>query len=560
MQGDTLIDPASPEGPQPESPGPAETDGLRATMDVRRNIRRCAECGQQFNADAVFCPFDGTKLADGTWDPSADPMVGKTIDGRYKIVSVLGEGGMGTVYEVRHTTLNRLFAMKVLRRDVARDPELATRFTLEARATAAVKHPNIVAINDFGTIDDGTPYFVMEILAGETLADLIKRGGPLPVGRGARIVTQVASGLQATHEAGVVHRDLKPENVFLVGNPSLAPDTKDQVRIVDFGAAKVAGAGRLTRAGVVFGTPHYMSPEQAGGHPVDQRADVYALGVMMYVLFTGRVPFEADTYMGILTQHMFVQPTPPSQLLPDSGAQLGALETVILRALEKKPEDRFQSMQELATAVDRIVQVAPDGAVVDAAQPRAPSRRPAPLFLPVEEEHPSDVPPDLGFVAPLRWPLVAAAGALVLVGAGVAYRLWPHAPSPEVTAPAPAVASSATVAMAVSVPPPPTTAVPRALHITSTPSFAEVWSEGVRVGTTPFDAAPAASAHYLLRAPGYEERLVAADGPDLDLHVELLSKPNLPRPAAHPPAPSGTGGAPSPHPRIGDINDPWATK
>jgi serine/threonine protein kinase len=330
MAGDTLIDPAPSEVTKVASGVAlgAPSSAPPPTRDARREIRRCVECQQQFSGEAMFCPFDGTKLATASWDPSKDSMLGKTVDGRYKLLSVLGEGGMGTVYEVQHTALNRSFAMKVLRRDVARDHELADRFTQEAKATAAVKHPNIVAITDFGRLDDETPYFVMELLSGETLADLIKRCGPLSPPRAARIVQQLAAGLRAAHEAGVVHRDLKPENVFLVGTPTAAPDAADDVRIVDFGAAKVAGAARLTKVGVVFGTPHYMSPEQASGQAVDHRADIYALGVIMYVMFTARVPFEADTYMGILTQHMFVQPTPPSRLLPDAGHALGALETV----------------------------------------------------------------------------------------------------------------------------------------------------------------------------------------------------------------------------------------
>ena len=203
---------------------------------------------------------------------------------------------MGTVYQVRHTALDRLFAMKVLRRDLARDPDLAARFMREARATASVKHPNIVAINDFGRIDGDLPYFVMENLVGQTLAHAIKTGGAIPSALGVRIVLKVAGALGAAHDGKIVHRDLKPDNVFLLGLAATAGDV--DVRVVDFGAALIIGASRVTRAGVVFGTPHYMSPEQASGQPVDHRADIYALGVIMYEMFTGRVPFVADTYMG----------------------------------------------------------------------------------------------------------------------------------------------------------------------------------------------------------------------------------------------------------------------
>ena len=279
-------------------------------------------------------------------DDKLDPLIGKTIDGRYAIESVLGEGGMGTVYRTRHTTLGRSLALKVLRSDLAQETELAARFLQEAQATAAIKHPNIVSINDFGRLPDQRPYFVMELLSGRTLAALLKAGGALPARQATRIAMSIASGLEAAHEARVVHRDLKPENVFLID------DEGKELRIVDFGAALVMGGSRLTKQGIVFGTPHYMSPEQAGGKPVDHRADVYALGIILYEMLTGRVPFEGDTYMGVLTQHMFVAPTPPSQIVPDLGGKLGAIEAVVLRALEKDPDARYASMRAFEEALD----------------------------------------------------------------------------------------------------------------------------------------------------------------------------------------------------------------
>jgi serine/threonine protein kinase len=579
MAGDTLIDPAPSEVTKVASGVAlgAPSSAPPPTRDARREIRRCVECQQQFSGEAMFCPFDGTKLATASWDPSKDSMLGKTVDGRYKLLSVLGEGGMGTVYEVQHTALNRSFAMKVLRRDVARDHELADRFTQEAKATAAVKHPNIVAITDFGRLDDETPYFVMELLSGETLADLIKRCGPLSPPRAARIVQQLAAGLRAAHEAGVVHRDLKPENVFLVGTPTAAPDAADDVRIVDFGAAKVAGAARLTKVGVVFGTPHYMSPEQASGQAVDHRADIYALGVIMYVMFTARVPFEADTYMGILTQHMFVQPTPPSRLLPDAGHALGALETVTLRALEKRPDDRYQSMEELAVAIERVVTVGPDGGVAIAPRVEGPSRRPPGLFATREtretrESDDLDVgarPSQIGIGSPWRWPVIVV-GALGLGVGGVCLITWMRSrPAPVVSTtmapvesavlqPTPAAPRSGT---ALSQPPASSTSpLPSpAVRITSTPSFAEVWSHGVRVGTTPFDvvAADAPGGRYTLRAAGYDDRVVAGDprqGPEV--HVDLVAKPVPPTPPRPLPGPA----APPHRSGLGDLGDPWATK
>jgi serine/threonine-protein kinase len=330
---------------------------INKTVSIVREVKQCPTCGQRFSRDAGFCPFDGVRLEASMLDPLGDPLIGAVIDGRYQVVELLGEGGTGRVYQVRHAALSRLFAMKILRRDLARDEELAARFIQEAKATASIRHPNVVEITDFGRMADGVPYLVMELLEGRTLGQIIESEGPLPASRAVPILRQVAGALAAAHESGIVHRDLKPDNVFLVG-------AAGDVRVVDFGAAKVVGASRVTRDGIVFGTPHYMSPEQASGQPVDHRADIYSLGVIMYEMFTGRVPFQADTYMGVLTQHMFVQPVPPSQVTAAAG-ELGALEEITLVCLSKKPEDRYASMALLSAAIERAVDpriVRPDSA------------------------------------------------------------------------------------------------------------------------------------------------------------------------------------------------------
>ena len=262
-----------------------------------------------------------------------------------RFLSVLGEGGMGTVYGVRHQALDKKFALKVMRADLAQQGELAARFIQEARAAAAIVHPNIVQITDFGALPSGAPYFVMELLQGMSLSRMIRAGGPLPMGQAVRFLQQSASALAAAHAAGVIHRDLKPDNIHIAPN--------DTVKVLDFGVAKVAGAGRLTRTGMVFGSPHYMSPEQASGGEVDRRTDVYALGIIMYEMFTGRVPFEADSYMGVLTKHMFMVPEPPSRVSA-APRELGALEDVVLRCLEKKPEARYESMDALIEDVEAI--------------------------------------------------------------------------------------------------------------------------------------------------------------------------------------------------------------
>ena len=316
--------------------------------EINVTVKRCAECGARFGVEAAFCPFDGTALATSTWDRGTDPRARITVDDRYEVLEPLGQGGMGTVYAVRHVKLDRRFAMKVLRRDLAADSDLAARFLQEAKATAAIAHPAVVAITDFGTMDDGSPYFVMELLEGETLATRIRARGPLAPATAVGIAKRIAEALEASHAANVIHRDLKPDNVFLVGK-SAGKGTEEDIRIVDFGAAKIVGGSKLTRPGIVFGTPYYMSPEQASGEAIDARADVYSLGILLFEMLTGRVPFEADTYMGVLTKHIFEAPPP---LVVPSGSELGDLEGIVMRALQKAPAARYESMSAFARALD----------------------------------------------------------------------------------------------------------------------------------------------------------------------------------------------------------------
>jgi serine/threonine-protein kinase len=217
------------EGSTPEREvGEADTLVPRAVV--------CPTCGHHFSGiDARFCPFDGEKLRSApNWNPAADPLIGTVVDRRYEVLGVLGEGGMGTVYCVRHATLGRQFALKALRRDLSIDRDLSARFIQEAKAAASVAHPCVVQITDFGDLPSKQPYFVMELLSGHTLSWLIKRGGPLPAARAVRIVRQVAEALGAAHAAGVVHRDLKPDNIHI----SEVVGDRDVVKVLDFGLAR----------------------------------------------------------------------------------------------------------------------------------------------------------------------------------------------------------------------------------------------------------------------------------------------------------------------------------
>jgi serine/threonine-protein kinase len=280
-----------------------------------------------------------------------DPYIGTTFDHRYKIEAVVGEGGMGVVYRARHKVIDKRVAVKVLRADMARDREILDRFVQEAKAASSIGNAHIVDISDFGDLPDGSTYFVMEFLEGKSLTHTMEAEKRLAVDRICNIAVQIADGLAAAHARRIVHRDLKPDNIFLV--PRGGQD--DFVKLLDFGIAKVANDSgtRLTRAGAVFGTPHYMSPEQAAGAPVDHRTDIYSLGVMLYELTSGQLPFNADNFMGILTQHMYKAPVPIRALVPAPDCPPG-LEAIVLKCLSKRPEARYSSMDDLAADVGRF--------------------------------------------------------------------------------------------------------------------------------------------------------------------------------------------------------------
>ncbi|MEO8180017.1 MAG: serine/threonine-protein kinase [Deltaproteobacteria bacterium] len=276
---------------------------------------------------------------------------GQTIDERYVLEAVIGEGGMGVVYRCRHRIIGKKLAMKIIRAEVAGSQEATQRFLIEAKAASAIGSEHIIHVSDFGRLPDGASYLVMELLEGTPLADEFREHWPLPIPRILSILTQLAEGLGAAHEAGIVHRDLKPENIFLVrrGNEP------DFVKILDFGIAKMSldGDANLTRAGTVVGTPRYMSPEQAAGEVVDHRGDIYSLGVLAYELIAGRVPFDGEHPLSILSKHMYE--APPKFDSPSLRARVPAeLERIVWKCLAKRPADRYRSMEELALELQRF--------------------------------------------------------------------------------------------------------------------------------------------------------------------------------------------------------------
>ncbi|MBK8216950.1 MAG: serine/threonine protein kinase [Myxococcales bacterium] len=291
--------------------------------------------------------------------PKADAYVGTVIDSRYVLERPLGEGGMGIVYVGRHVSLDKRVAVKVLKRELAEEREMVDRFFNEARAASSIGSPHIVDVADFGMLADGAAYFVMELLDGRSLGELLDAEKVLPEAKAIDVARQIANGLGAAHAAGIVHRDLKPDNVMLVSRGA----QRDFVKILDFGIAKVSTAAtRLTRTGSVFGTPHYMSPEQAAGLSVDNRCDIYALGVILYEMTCGKVPFDADTYMGILTQHMYKAPAPP-RTLPLPRPVSPGLEAIIMKSLSKRPAERYASMEALVADLDVLSSGATPAAV-----------------------------------------------------------------------------------------------------------------------------------------------------------------------------------------------------
>ncbi|MFZ5892141.1 MAG: serine/threonine-protein kinase [Myxococcota bacterium] len=305
------------------------------------NSRQCPRCGGRFPADFKVCPRDAVPLEDAVSDE--DAMVGQLLSGTYEIMRVIGEGGMGRVYEARHTRLaNKRFAIKMLHQELARQAEVVTRFQREAEAASVLTHPNVVGVFDVNTAPDGRPYIVAELLEGEQLGDYLDRRGKLTPAEAIPIVRAVCTALSLAHENGIVHRDVKPENVFLLGG-------QGGVKVLDFGISKLSEQGQnLTKTGMVMGTPDYMAPEQARGDRVDARADIYAVGAILYRALTGRKPFEGLDPMATLTAALVQEPPRPSSLEPSIPI---ALEMVIQHAMAKDPRERFQTMKELEEAL-----------------------------------------------------------------------------------------------------------------------------------------------------------------------------------------------------------------
>lgn len=289
-------------------------------------MRACPQCGLRYPADAEKCFVDQTPLAE-----MEDPRIGSLLAGRYQLEAVLGEGGMATVYRARHTLIDRPVAVKVLSPRLSRDMGLRERFRREAKNAAQLAHPNIVEIFDSGETDDGSAYLVMELLVGESLQQIIEAGA-VEVRRAVNIGAQVARALARAHDFQVIHRDLKPDNIFVVEGSG-----SEIVKLLDFGIARSMADSRLTSTGDVFGTPQYMAPERVTSIDAGPAADLYALGVILFEMVCGRLPFEADDIPGFFIKHMQEEPPRPSSIIANIPRRL---ESLILSLLEKDPGKR----------------------------------------------------------------------------------------------------------------------------------------------------------------------------------------------------------------------------
>ena len=302
-------------------------------------MKTCPVCGKEYPDTVKFCPVDGSTLR--AKSPTAD-LVGQVVADRYAIIKKLGEGGMGAVYLGEHVKMGRKSAIKVMNPSMAADPDAISRFNREASNASRISHPNVCQIYDFGETPDGVIYLAMEFIEGAALTDIIEREGALPPVRATKILRQAADALGAAHDLGIVHRDLKPDNIMIVQGR----DGSDIVKVVDFGIAKaVAGdeAGqKVTKTGLVVGTPEYMSPEQLSGDKLDGRSDIYSLALVFYRMLTGVLPFQADSAQETMIKRLTDDPMPLAAARPDIVFP-DKLQAVLDKALARTPAERYGS-------------------------------------------------------------------------------------------------------------------------------------------------------------------------------------------------------------------------
>jgi eukaryotic-like serine/threonine-protein kinase len=382
-------------------------------------VKLCPVCSTEYPDDVRFCPNDGQTLRASS---AGQDLLGQVIADRYHVLKKLGEGGMGQVYLAEHVKMGRKGAIKVMTPAMVHDPDAVARFNREAANASRISHPNVCAIYDFGETPEGLIYLAMEFIEGEPLTNLLEHGTALPVERAVRIFVQVADALQAAHDLGIVHRDLKPDNIML----SRARDGSDVVKVVDFGIAKAVGGDdtqRVTKTGLVVGTPEFMSPEQLSGDKLDGRSDIYSLALVLFKMLTGTLPFQATTVQETMIKRLTDEPVRLAEARPDLPFPAG-LQEALDAGLARTPADRYQSVTRFAADVMKVVGSPRASALLAVPSTRSDAdpqtellKIPVP-FLPVA------VPPAPSASARRRGLVPILAGALVLVaGASAAVRL-----------------------------------------------------------------------------------------------------------------------------------------
>ena len=327
----------------------------------------CPKCNAVNPGETSFCSKCGTAIGVSSNGDKTDPFIGTFVGERFLVKRQLGEGGMGVVYEAEQTAMDRKVALKVLHPHL-NDDELYVRFQREAAASSKLEHPNIITVYDFGRTENASLYIAMEFIDGKSLDDEIKQNGPLEYKRACRIGSQICSALRNAHDKNIIHRDMKPENVMLCRRG----DETDFVKVLDFGIAKMMDEGgtdqqkALTKTGMVFGTPQYMSPEQVRGEKLDWRSDIYSVGIIVYEMLTGSLPFTADTPMGLLTKHLVDTPPAFATVNPNVAVP-PELEALVMAALSKDAAARPQSMREFGQALDGFMGIAHSGKTTVAA-------------------------------------------------------------------------------------------------------------------------------------------------------------------------------------------------
>ncbi len=308
-------------------------------------MKVCPVCGLECEDEARFCPRDGAVLETKV----TDPLLGKVLLGQFEVEELIGQGTTGTVYRARQLRVDRPVAIKLLRPELASEAIVIERFHREAKAVAKLSHPNIITVHLVAETERGLPYLVMEYVEGEDLQEVLTKQAPLPPEKIRELGMQIADALAEAHAQGIVHRDLKPANIKLTIRGG-----RTTIKVLDFGIAKILqedGQGKLTKTGTVFGTPHYVSPEQASGAKVDHRTDIYSLGVILFQMATGRLPFESTSGLEVLVKHIKEQPPKPSSIVETVPPEL---ERIILKALEKEPETRHASARDLAEELESL--------------------------------------------------------------------------------------------------------------------------------------------------------------------------------------------------------------